>query len=41
MLIKGTSISVTYKRINGVKKTYYNNEEILKQYFNEASGIFA
>lgn len=37
MLIKGTSISVTYKRINGVKKTYYNNEEILKQYFNEAT----
>ena len=37
MLIKGTSISVTYKKIEGIKKAYYNNEEILKNYFNEAT----
>lgn len=37
MLIKGTSISVTYKRIDALKKTYYNNENILKAYFNEAT----
>lgn len=37
MLIKGTSISVKYKRIDGLKRVYYNNEEILKQYFNEAT----
>lgn len=37
MLIKGTSISVTYKRINALKKVYYTNEDILKKYFNEAT----
>ena len=37
MLIQGTSISVTYKKIEGIKKAYYNNEEILKNYFNEAT----
>lgn len=36
MLIQGTSITVTYKKIEGIKKVYYNNEEILKDYFNEA-----
>lgn len=37
MLIQGTSISVTYKKIDGIKRAYYNNEEILKKYFNEAT----
>lgn len=37
MLIQGTSITVTYKKIEGIKKVYYNNEEILKDYFNEAT----
>ena len=37
MLIKGTSITVTYKKIDGIKKAYYNNEALLKDYFNEAT----
>jgi len=37
MLIQGTSISVTYKRIDGIKKAYYNNEELLRGFFNEAT----
>lgn len=37
MLIQGTSITVTYKKIEGIKKAYYNNEEILKSFFNEAT----
>lgn len=37
MLIQGTSITVTYKKIEGIKKVYYDNEEILKDYFNEAT----
>ena len=37
MLIKGTSITVTYKKIDGIKRAYYNNEELLKDYFNEAT----
>ena len=37
MLIQGTSITVTYKKIEGIKKVYYNNEEILKSFFNEAT----
>lgn len=37
MLIQGTSITVTYKKIEGIKKVYYNNESILKDYFNEAT----
>ena len=37
MLIQGTSVSVTYKRIDGIKKAYYNNEEILRSFFNEAT----
>lgn len=37
MLIQGTSITVTYKKIEGIKKVYYNNEEILKGLFNEAT----
>ena len=37
MLIQGTSISVTYKRIDGIKKAYYNNEELLRDFFNEAT----
>lgn len=39
MLIQGTSITITYKKIEGIKKAYYNNEEILKQYFNEATAL--
>lgn len=37
MLIQGTSITATYKKIEGIKKAYYDNEEILKDYFNEAT----
>lgn len=37
MLIQGTAISVNYKKIEGIKKAYYNNEEILKSFFNEAT----
>lgn len=37
MLIQGTSISLTYRRINSLKKAYYNNEDILKEFFNEAA----
>ena len=37
MLIQGSSITVMYKKIDGIKKAYYNNEEILKDYFNEAT----
>ncbi len=28
MLIQGTSITVTYKKIEGIKKVYYNNGEM-------------
>lgn len=37
MVIQETSITVTYKKIEGIKKVYYNNESILKQFFNEAT----
>ena len=37
MLIQGTSITVTYKKVTGIKKVYYNHEEILKPFFNEAT----
>lgn len=37
MLIQGTSITIMYKRIEGIKKAYYNNENILKEFFNEAT----
>ena len=37
MLIQGTSISVTYKKIDGIKRVYYNNDNLLKDYFNEAT----
>ena len=37
MIIQRTSISVTYKKIEGIKKAYYNNEEMLREYFNEAT----
>lgn len=34
MLIQGTSVSVTYKKIDGIKRVYYNNENMLRQFFN-------
>ena len=37
MYVQGTSISVIYNRIEGIKKAYYKNEHILKEFFNEAS----
>ena len=37
MLTQGTSITVTYKQIGGIKRAYYNNEELLKEFFNEAT----
>jgi hypothetical protein len=36
MLIQETSISVRYPKIDGIKKAYYNHEELLKEFFNEA-----
>ena len=39
MLIQGTSVTVTYEKIEGIKKVYYNNEDILKEYFNEATAL--
>lgn len=37
MLTQGTSITVTYKQVEGIKIAYYNNKELLKDYFNEAT----
>lgn len=37
MLIQGTSITVMYKRIEDIKKNYYNNKDILSEFFNEAT----
>ena len=37
MLIQGTSVTVTYKKIEGIKRVYYNNDKVLKRYFNEAT----
>lgn len=37
MQIQNASITVAHKRIEGIKKAYYNNEDILKPYFNEAT----
>ena len=37
MIIQGTSISVTYKRIDNIKRVYYNNDHILKDFFSEAT----
>lgn len=37
MLIQGTAITVNYEKIEGIKKVYYTNAEILKDYFNEAT----
>ena len=37
MLIKNTSISIKYKKIDNLKKNYFLNENILKEHFNEAT----
>lgn len=37
MTIQETSITVNYNKIDGIKRAYYNNEEILKEFFNEAT----
>ena len=37
MRIQGSSVSVKYNKIDGIKKIYYNNESVLKDYFNEAT----
>jgi hypothetical protein len=37
MLIEGTSVSVNYRKIEGIKRAYYKNEKILKEFFNEAT----
>ncbi len=36
MFIQRTTVSVIYKKIEGIKKVYSQNESFLKQYFNEA-----
>ena len=37
MIIQETSVSLTYKKIDSIKKIYYTNEHILKEFFNEAT----
>ena len=37
MLIKNTSISIKYQKIDNLKKNYFLNEDILKEHFNEAT----
>ena len=37
MLIKSTSVCIKYKKIDNVKKTYFKNEDMLKDQFNEAT----
>lgn len=37
MLIKNTSISIKYRRIDNLKKKYFLNEDTLKEHFNEAT----
>lgn len=37
MLIKSTSVSIKYKKIDNIKRTYFMNEELLKEQFNEAT----
>lgn len=37
MLIQSTSITVNYEKINGLKKVYYTNEDLLRNHFNEAT----
>lgn len=37
MLIKSTSISIKYNKIDNIKKAYILNEEMLKKQFNEAT----
>lgn len=37
MIIQESSITITYKRIEGLKKAYYTNDEILKEHFSEAT----
>lgn len=37
MVIQESSITITYKRIEGLKKAYYTNDEILKAHFSEAT----
>lgn len=37
MLIQETSISLRYKKIDNLKRTYFINEHILKEQFNEAT----
>lgn len=39
MLIHGTSITVTYNKVEGLKRAYYENENILKDYFDEATTL--
>ena len=34
MLIQNTSVTVNYKKIDGIKNAYINNEEKLHKYFN-------
>ena len=37
MLFQGMLVSVSYKRIDELKKIFFNNEKLLKNYFNEAT----
>ncbi len=39
MIIQGTSVSVRYKKIDNLKRTYFNNEDILKDHFVEATAL--
>lgn len=37
MIIKGTAVTIRYKKIENLKRTFYNHEDILEGYFVEAA----
>lgn len=37
MHIKTTTVSINYKRVRELKRTYYNHENVLRRHFNEAT----
>lgn len=37
MLIQSTSVAINYKKIEGIKKVYINNEEKLRDHFNSGT----
>jgi len=37
MLIKNTSISIKYNKIDNLKRKFFHNEDLMREFFNEAS----